>query len=299
MTADPNSVFSGSATLIECTDSTRIAGWNDEDDDITYVSLVGDVTVITSDVTPTVSIDDTAKHMGIRYLQWNPSASTIAETPVFKTAFMSKIKVNVDDGDVVAPSHAISLYAQSVYEGDGTIDYGFGIEGKLSILDAETTVQNYSEFKPAIGPINGDLTNYTAFDADIDFSGIDGTATNTYSLNSPRTTMLAVQKGGLLTAAKFLVAPYTVTVNDANNTLFSFGSGAIDLTVPASLPDGLKLDLIQGLTTDPVTPIASGGNTIFNVDSHTKTGGQFAATQINVITGGSGGVTIFSGRTAA
>ncbi|HRC27581.1 MAG TPA: hypothetical protein PKX87_09150 [Alphaproteobacteria bacterium] len=293
-----NSVFGSGATHLTPGATTRLYAAGAGADGPSYFLLTDTLTITTTDVAATASIDAVAADMGIDHLIWAPSANTHA-SGTFKTPRMSKMTVDLAGGNVVSPGHAIASFAQSVYKGAGTAALGFGIESKLIVEDAGTTLSSFSHFKPAIGDIDGAVGVHIAFDADVDFAGISGTVTDKYALYAPRTDALSVVKGGLELAAKFLVGDYTLTRGDAENKLMSFGSGAITLTVPSTLPAGFGVTVMQGLTGDTITFAASGGNSVFNKDSHTKTGGQFAACRIDLISSGGSGAGILSGATGA
>lgn len=299
MANHPNSVFGATATEITIGSTTRIPAFNSGSDGIKYITPKSNFVVNTTDITATPSIDAVSVDMGIDHLIWAPSGNTHA-SGTFKSPRMSKITVDLTSGNIVAPGHPIGFYAQSLFTGSGTADLGFGIESKLILSQAGTNVTNFSHFKPAIGNIAGSINTHIAFDADIDFSGITGTVTNKYALWAPRIDTLSVVKGGLELAAKFIVtSSYTLTRNDAENKLMSYGSGAVTITVPDTLPAGFGVTLVQGLSTDTMTFQPSGTNSVFNKDSHIKSGGQFAVCRLDIITSGGSGVGFLSGATSA
>lgn len=67
---------------------------------------------------------------------------------------------------------------------------------------------------------------------------------------------------------------YTLTSADCGKTVKLTNAAAITLTVPAGLPDGCRLILVQG-GAGAVTPTAS-GTTLIQRESLTKTDGQSA-----------------------
>lgn len=83
-----------------------------------------------------------------------------------------------------------------------------------------------------------------------------------------------------LTGARALTA-------DDNQAKLTWLSAAADcaLTVPAALPDGFKVRLLQ-LDARPITLVAGAGATIHNVSNYTKTGGQWALVTLEKVAAG-------------
>lgn len=265
-------------------------------DDIPYSQFAGKWQHDTSDISATPGPDYVAADSFSFTQNWTPSGNTSA---TFKTPVLIKQTVTVGSGkNVNSPAHPVGAYILNKYQGAGTIDLTFGVESKLIMPDSGTTVNKHSAFKPAIDELRGILSNYYAFDGDIDFSAanVTGTIGQKFILYSPRSDLLLYQRGGIVSNSKFILSNYVLKASDSMCTLMNLGGGAITVTADSTLTNGFMCWIAQGGSGDTCQIIASGGNTIFNADNQFKTGAALALCQVNVISSGAGGAVIFAGN---
>lgn len=303
MANHPNSVFGASATQVAKGSSTRVPASNTGSDPVGYALLTSNFIVTTNDVAATPSIDAVSVDMGINELIWAPSGNTHA-SGTFKSPPMWKITVDLSSGNVVSPGHAIGAYIHSVYKGSGTADLGFGVESKLTVLDAGTNLNKFSFFKPAIGLINGTVDTIALFDCEMDLTGIGGSVTHKYGVYSPRSNGLSsVIEGGFRGYAGFLYADTVLSERDSGCSFMTYGASGVEpvvITVPSSVPAGCVFRVAQ-LGTGQVTVVSSGGNNIFNKAQSTPGVGTVAISEqlgeitITVYSSGSGGAVLVSG----
>lgn len=253
---------------------------------------IGSITTTKADATSSI---DAAAIIGIAEVEW---ALTTNTTVTFITGVQRKTTLNLMGGNCLAPAHPVGGFDRLIVIGTGTCDYSFIHESKLELLTTGTIVNYVSFYKPSIDEIKGNITNFVLFDADVSLAGIEGTVTNKHSLYSPADDFLMIQKGGIQANAKLLLDDYTATKHDSGNVLLVYKATDINITIPSTLPIGTRIRFVQGLGGKGVF-LASGGNNILNVSSHTKTGGLFSVCDIDVITNGTGGATILSGLTSA
>lgn len=244
----------------------------------------------------TASID-AAAILGIDHVVWTPGGDTVN---TFVTGRQRMTTLDMGSGnDVPDPSHPVAGYDRLKIIGNGTCDLAFVHESKFENADADTNIGYLAFYKPSRDVIAGDVTNLVLYDADMDMTGVTGTVTNTYSFYQPRSGQhLMLQKGGIEVNAKLIVAAYELTRYDSGNRILAFAGTTINVTVPAALPAGFNCRVCQG-DANKVTILASGGNTILNIDTQFKTEGILAVVDIDVMTSGSGGAVILSGRTSA
>jgi hypothetical protein len=92
---------------------------------------------------------------------------------------------------------------------------------------------------------------------------------------------------------------YTLVASDRNKTVVMGNAGAITVTLPNGLGVGFTCKIMQR-DSGQVTVSAAGAIAVRNVDSHTKTKGQYAIIEVVVLaTSGADSVWYLSGQTAA
>lgn len=227
----------------------------------------------------TASVDDAAL-MGQNILTWTPSTNT---SGTFVTGRMDKVITDTTNGNVASTDHSIGHYTYCVYQGNGTVGYGFGDEVKLDI-NGTTTVSNFSFFKPAVEDIAGTVTNLIMVDCAMDLSGISGTVTNKYSIYSPDTDAIMVNKGGFLGQTTIFPAG-NVTLDDSYSgaTIYFLTGSTQTVNVPNTLSEGFKpVTVVQG-DGNQITVAGTGGLTVFGADGKTKTRTTSSVIVINVI----------------
>lgn len=94
-------------------------------------------------------------------------------------------------------------------------------------------------------------------------------------------------------------ASYTATVDDNRLTIIFNSASAVTLTLPNTLPEGWKCDILQ-MGAGQVTVSVAGSSPLAR-GAHTKTAGQYAVATVFVESNGSGtnAIVILSGDTSA
>jgi len=235
------------------------------------------------------SLEDIAK-CGIHRITHTPASASEA---IF-TGTMRMAELNLDS-PMQGSGHGIAGFDYLLITGTADSVQQFVHEAKLKMSNTGTT-GSVSFYKPAIDSIDGTIVNLKMIDCELDLSGISGAITNKYSVYSPDTDKIMLQKGGLLTHAGVLVDNYILTDNDSGNTFLMFAGAAKTITIPSTLSAGFKCTIIQG-DANQITFAASGGNTVFNKDAYTKSEKMHAVCHINIVTSGGGGAGYLSGDT--
>lgn len=254
-------------------------------------------TVKTRKKDATASIDDAAI-LGVAHVLWEPDGIT---DNTFITGLQRKTTLDMgENNNCLTPSHPIGGYDRLRIIGNGTCDLAFGHEVKIELDDPDTTVAYLACYKPARDEISADVTNLVLYDMDMDMAGVTGSVGTTFAAYQPRPgQFLAVMKGGYETNSKLIISSaYTCTRYDSGTRIMNFAGVPVTVTIPATLPEGWHARFCQG-DGNQITFAASGGNSILNYSSHTKTAGALAVADIDVYTNGSGGAVILSGNTGA
>lgn len=192
--AATNSVF-GSSIKATLNGTTRIPAYTSGTSGNEYILPTDSLTVSTTTTSATASID-AAAILGQDIVSWAP-ASTTAVT--FVTGRMRKTVLNLTNGGLTSPSHAIGAYDYlEVTAGTNTADLLFVHEAKYKKAGT-ATVNNISFYKPAIDTVTGTHANITLYDGDMDLSGV--TYTNAYLMNNANRSYLAFNTIGTMTGA--------------------------------------------------------------------------------------------------
>lgn len=246
-----------------------------------------------NDITFSGDIEDIAR-LGVLSVNVSPASSSSN----ISTNVIRRTVCDTSNGSMTGLSHCIGGYDYLKLQGNNNSVLQIVHEAKLK-KTGNGTVSHLVFYKPAIDEIEGTITKATIFDGDVDFSGISGSISEIKLLDNPYTDRVLETKGGILTSSKLiLTSTYTATDNDCGTTLLGFASSTITFTVPSTITAGCEFTIIQG-DANQITFAASGGNSILNANSHTKTRTTSAVVNINVVTSGSGGATYLSGDTGA
>jgi len=211
------------------------------------------------------------------------------------TGTMRIAEADLTTAAMTGSSHLIAGYDYlKIVGGSNNSVQQFVHESKMTMTNTGTTT-NVSFYKPAIDAIDGTITNLKMIDLEMDITGISGAVTTPYAIYSPDTDKHALIKGGVVTRAETLVDNYTLTPNDSGCHFLMFAGTTKTITAPTTLPEGFTCTIMQG-DANQVTVAASGGNTIFNKESHTKTEKTYAIVTVTQYTST---VTSLSGETGA
>lgn len=256
-----------------------------------------DTLTATTKADATVSIEAAAVG-GIDEVRWSPSADT--DSTYIIGGRLSKLSMDVSNGNVLAPAHGVGHYTLlHIYGSGGVVEYSFVNEQKLKV-GADVTLDYVSFVKPAIDEIAGDVGNLVLFDGDLDTARIatdGGSLAQGYLMYAPRLNLLSKISGGIITEANLLTGNYAFTDNDSGKRFLSFPTGPITVTVKPTPSHNVRV--VQG-NSHQVTFAAPGGVSIFCVDGaypgYTKTAAMFASVDVDCYTST---VVILSGKTGA
>lgn len=197
-----NSVFDPAATHRTLDGTSRLAVWNTGTDGIGYGLLTDTLTVTTTQVTATPTID-AAAILGQDIVSWTPATDP---SDTFITGRMRKTIVNTTTSAITGLDHPVAGYDYLEMIGGNALNLAFVHESKFKKTGAGT-LANLSFYKPAIDSIAGTLTTVTLYDGDMDLSGV--TYTNAYLMNCPRS-YLTFQTSGRIVGATGNEVPTSV-----------------------------------------------------------------------------------------
>lgn len=251
--------------------------------------------VTTTAVSATASID-AAAILGQDIVTWTPSAGT-GGVGVYKHGRQRKFILNTVNGAVQSPDHPTCGYDYFVMQGANNCDLAFVHQSKFSKSDGGT-LGSISFYKPSIDGTFTNVTNMKFLDCEMDLTGIT-LGGKAYAVYSPDTDKYILHNGGMIKNVTLIVgSTYTLTDADGGNFFLGFAGAPIAVTVPSTVLAGVSATFIQG-DANQISFAGSGGNSVLNASSHTKTRTALSAARVHVITNGSGGATILEGDTAA
>lgn len=246
-------------------------------------------------VSLTVSTDYAIKG-GPKTLTWRPESDT-GNVGVFKAAGGNKAILDTTDGAVEGVDHMISTLDQFHMTGGNDCAVAFGHEVKFS-KDGDGTLGSFSFYKPSLNGTFTDVNNLKFLDCEMDLTGIT-LGGKAYSIYSPDSDKYILHNGGLIKKVTLIVgATYTMTDADGGNFFLGFAGTPIAVSVPSTVLAGVSATFIQG-DANRISFAGSGGNSVLNASSHTKTRTALSRVTIDVLTNGSGGAVILAGDTAA
>lgn len=234
-------------------------------------------------------IQDIAK-CGYHKVMHNPAT----ESSAIVTGTMRIAEAALDIAAMTGTSHVVAGYDFLIISGTQNSAQQFIHESKLQMTNTGTTT-HIGMYKPAIDVIDGTIATLAMLDCEMSLAGINGAVTTCYSVYSPDTDKVMLQNGGLITDSVTLIDDYILDKNDSGNTFLMLAGTTKTITAPSSLPDGFSCHIMQG-DANQVTIAASGGNTIFNKETQTKTGKAYAVVTLRQI---SSTITSLSGETGA
>jgi len=192
------SVFDAAATHRTATDATRIYASGAGSEGVGYITLTDTLTVASTKVDATASID-AAAILGQDVVTWTP-ASNPDTVGVYITGRMRKTVVDVGSASITGAgvSHPVGGYDYLLMQGNtNTLNFAFVTEAKFK-KTGTGILTNLIFYKPAIDTITGTVSNITLFDGDMDLTGV--TYTNAYLMNCPRS-YLTFQTSGRMIGA--------------------------------------------------------------------------------------------------
>jgi len=248
-------------------------------------------TVTDTDTSFAGAIEDTAR-LGYCKNSMAPSGNSTN----ISFASVDWTEVDTTSGNITGAGHGGATMSYMSFKGSGTVAQSFIHESKLK-TDDTVDLTSLSFYKLSTDSIatGSVITSLKGLDCEMDLSGIDGTVTTAYSIYSPDTDKILLNNGGLITDSVTLVDDYTLDDNDSGNHFLMFAGTTKTVTAPTTLSDGFTCSVMQG-DANQVTVAASGGNTIFNKESHTKTEKLYAVVTITQYTST---VTSLNGETGA
>ncbi len=257
--------------------------------------VIADIAVTTTTITATASIEDAAA-LGVSKFTWTPSANT-AGVGVYLHGRQVQGVLNTVNGSVDAPDHITVGYDYFKMQGNNKCDLAFVHQSKFS-KTGTGTLGSLSFYKPSIDGTFTNVTNMKFLDCEMDLTGIT-LGGKAYAVYSPDTDKYVLHNGGMIKNVTLIVGTTkTVTDADGGNFFLGFAGAAIAVTVPSTVLAGVSVTFIQG-DANQISFAGSGGNSVLNASSHTKTRTALSKVTIDVIISGSGGATILAGDTGA